>query len=194
MINKYRTYINVPICILSTTQLIIWFPNITWSMRPWPLNLEINLQFLLPLIILAIIRMRGFSMYHTNINLPIMKWIFDIDLRKLWCPKYYSRYTKACKLMIIHVHVLPHTLCNFISFLEMLTLRQACCAVRIVPPPTVPTSIHGMVQLMYRSSWVGPVASIRVIQLLLATHWAGSCNITNMSVNHTSKAEINLFL
>lgn len=137
-------------------------------------------------------KMRGFSMYHTN--LPIMKWIFDIDLRKLWCPKYYSRYTKACKLMIIHVHVLPHTLCNFISFLEMLTLRQACCAVRIVPPPTVPTSIHGMVQLMYRSSWVGPVASIRVIQLLLATHWAGSCNITNMSVNHTSKAEINLFL
>lgn len=43
-----------------------------------------------------------------------------------------------------------------------------------MPPPTVPNSIEGMVQLMYRSSPVGPDASIRVMQLLLPTDWAGS--------------------
>lgn len=70
---------------------------------------------------------------------------------------------------------------NYIRFKHGNTLRQACWAGRMVPPPTVPTSIQGMVQLMYRSSWVGPVASIKVIQLLLATHWAGSCKIlTNL--------------
>lgn len=54
------------------------------------------------------------------------------------------------------------------------TWRQACWGGRLVPPPTVPSSIEGMVQLMYRSSPVGPDASIRVMQLLLPTDWAGS--------------------
>lgn len=40
------------------------------------------------------------------------------------------------------------------------TCRQACCGDRLVPPPTVPSSIEGIVQLMYRSSPPGPTASI----------------------------------
>ena len=44
----------------------------------------------------------------------------------------------------------------------------------MVPPPTVPSSMEGMVQLMYRSSPPGPDASIWVMQLELPTVWAGS--------------------
>lgn len=55
------------------------------------------------------------------------------------------------------------------------TCRQACCGGRMVPPPTVPSSMEGMVQLMYRSFPSGPAGSIRVMQLLLPTDWAGSC-------------------
>lgn len=44
----------------------------------------------------------------------------------------------------------------------------------MVPPPTVPISIDGMVQLIYKSSLVGPLASIKVIQFELPTFWAAS--------------------
>ena len=68
------------------------------------------------------------------------------------------------------------------------TWRQACCGARLVPPPTVPSSIEGMVQLMYKSSRVGPVASIRVMQLLLVTVWAGSWRTRTHT--HTHKQTI----
>lgn len=68
------------------------------------------------------------------------------------------------------------------------TWRQACWGGRLVPPPTVPSSIEGMVQLMYRSSPVGPDASIRVMQLLLPTDWAGSWR-THTHSTHTLTRE-----
>jgi len=39
----------------------------------------------------------------------------------------------------------------------------------MVPPPIVPTSIHGIVQLIYKSSWLTPVTSITVIHWELQT-------------------------
>lgn len=59
----------------------------------------------------------------------------------------------------------------------MFTSKQEDWGGRTVPPPTVPSSIEGIVQLMYKSLWVGPVASIRVRQLELAMFWAGSCQV-----------------
>lgn len=55
-----------------------------------------------------------------------------------------------------------------------LTCRHACWGSRLVPPPTVPISIDGMVQLIYKSSFVGPLASIKVIQFELPTFCAAS--------------------
>lgn len=54
------------------------------------------------------------------------------------------------------------------------TCKQACCGNRLVPPPTVPISIEGIVQLMYRSSLVGPLSSISVMQLELPIFCAAS--------------------
>lgn len=54
------------------------------------------------------------------------------------------------------------------------TCKQACWGSRLVPPPTVPISIDGMVQLIYKSSFVGPLASIKVIQFELPTFCAAS--------------------
>lgn len=59
------------------------------------------------------------------------------------------------------------------SFL-LYTCKQACCGSKLVPPPTVPISIDGIVQLMYRSSLVAPVRSIKVMQLELPTFCAAS--------------------
>ncbi|TNN33310.1 hypothetical protein EYF80_056529 [Liparis tanakae] len=47
--------------------------------------------------------------------------------------------------------------------------KRACCGARLVPPPTVPSSMEGMVQVMYRSAPSGPAASIWVMQLELPT-------------------------
>merc|ERR1719419_163608 len=55
--------------------------------------------------------------------------------------------------------------------------RQAACGGRTVPPPIVPTSMEGIVQLMKRSSPFSPVGSSTVIQLELHTVWAGSCPV-----------------
>ena len=55
------------------------------------------------------------------------------------------------------------------------TLRQADWGGSMVPPPTVPISMEGMVQVMYRSSPLVPAFSIRVMQFELATFCAGSC-------------------
>uniref|UniRef100_A0A1A9ZMB7 Uncharacterized protein n=1 Tax=Glossina pallidipes TaxID=7398 RepID=A0A1A9ZMB7_GLOPL len=52
--------------------------------------------------------------------------------------------------------------------------RQAPCAGKQVPPPTVPTSSDGIVQVMYKSSLLSPRHAIRVEQLLDVTFWAGS--------------------
>lgn len=54
------------------------------------------------------------------------------------------------------------------------TFKQAACGGSTVPPPTVPTSIDGIVQLICKSSSLTPVPSINVIQLLLSTTWAAS--------------------
>lgn len=54
------------------------------------------------------------------------------------------------------------------------TLRQVAWGERMVPPPTVPISMEGMVQEMVRSSPLAPLRSIRVMQLELATFCAGS--------------------
>ena len=48
------------------------------------------------------------------------------------------------------------------------TLRQAACGGSMVPPPTVPISMEGIVQEMCRSSPVGPLRSSNVMQLELA--------------------------
>ena len=55
-----------------------------------------------------------------------------------------------------------------------LTCRQADWAGRKVPPPTVPTSMEGMVQETLKSAPSWPQGSIRVRQLELPTFWAGS--------------------
>ena len=55
-----------------------------------------------------------------------------------------------------------------------LLIRMTGRAGRNVPPPTVPTSREGMVQLIYRSWLRGPPLSKMVIQLELHTTWAGS--------------------
>ena len=73
-----------------------------------------------------------------------------------------------------HAYGLIHTLIGGVNTHTHCTCRQDCCGARLVPPPTVPSSIEGMVQLIYRSSPSGPTCSIRVIQLLLPTVWAGS--------------------
>lgn len=59
---------------------------------------------------------------------------------------------------------MPPTKSNLWGYI---TCRQACCGGRLVPPPTVPSSMEGMVQLMYRSSPSGPADSIWVMQLEL---------------------------
>lgn len=66
---------------------------------------------------------------------------------------------------------------------EDITCRHARCGGRLVPPPTVPSSMEGIVQLMYRSSPSGPAASICVMQLELPTVWAGSWHIQNSHIN-----------
>ena len=60
---------------------------------------------------------------------------------------------------------------------ELLPLHPSICkhadwALNIVPPPTVPTSIQGIVQVIYKSPL--PLISISVEHILLQTFWAAS--------------------
>ena len=50
----------------------------------------------------------------------------------------------------------------------MHTSRHDACGGNTVPPPIVPTSMDGILQLMYRSSPLGPRGSMIVMQLELA--------------------------
>jgi hypothetical protein len=61
------------------------------------------------------------------------------------------------------------------------TSRQVRCAGRIVPPPLVPISIHGIVQEMYRSCVT--VFSICVIHILLVPICPASCNCATTSTS-----------
>lgn len=58
--------------------------------------------------------------------------------------------------------------------------RQEAWAGRVVPPPIVPISMEGIVQVTYRSLPSSPHGSIRVMQLLLPTFCAGSWNNKNL--------------
>ena len=51
----------------------------------------------------------------------------------------------------------------------VLTFKHDNCGGKNVPPPTVPTSNEGMVQLIYKSSLRDPALSSIVIQLELPT-------------------------
>ena len=57
---------------------------------------------------------------------------------------------------------------------QWLTCKQDDWAGRTVPPPTVPTSMEGMVHETRRSAPSRPHGSISVRQLELPTFWAGS--------------------
>mmetsp|Transcript_4765 Transcript_4765/g.7562 ORF Transcript_4765/g.7562 Transcript_4765/m.7562 type:complete len:201 (-) Transcript_4765:309-911(-) len=59
--------------------------------------------------------------------------------------------------------------------LAPMALKHAACAGSPVPPPTVPTSMLGMVHDIHRSP--SGVSSMRVMQLELSTFCAGSCPV-----------------
>lgn len=72
-----------------------------------------------------------------------------------------------------HLKFLRAVFCS-LNVTTLVTCRQADCGGSTVPPPTVPISMDGIVQLMNRSSFVSPVTSISVMQLELEIFWAGS--------------------
>ncbi|KNC29763.1 hypothetical protein FF38_05226 [Lucilia cuprina] len=76
-------------------------------------------------------------------------------------------YAFRCKLASLQFGVAKHT---WYSLYQLATL----CPGKPVPPPTVPTSREGIVQVIYKSSLFSPQHSIPVEQLLDVTFCAGS--------------------
>lgn len=79
---------------------------------------------------------------------------------------------------------------NFLIY----TCKQACCGSKLVPPPTVPISIEGIVQLMYRSSLVEPVRSIKVMQLELPTFCAASFRSGRREKTQNQSTQLSVWL